>query len=308
MASKLKKQGPYAPDAYILTGGTDGLAGPGRRTVRTLRIAGMTAADSASGLVGLESFPDLRELYLERVDGVDLTALGALELELLSISGSAGIALAQLPRAGAPLERLELRNLSEPVVPDRLELPRALTWLSLNCEGEGFGGEWVSGVVGAVDWTALPALEELRMKVISPPLPELDLAFVDALPALMRLEAFGILPAGPLPTRDGLEVSGFEEPALRLYAEMNGMPAPAVTSPFAAAQEPDGSWGVYGSFAELLGQEREQAAVERLTDALCAHDPELLRRLEFDSEADGTGVYGPSEADVLALMEFARAL
>jgi hypothetical protein len=61
---------------------------------------------------------------------------------------------------------------------------------------------------------------------------------------------------------------------------------------------PDGSWSIYADVSDLLDVADNFLAEERLREWLRETDPELLDRLEFDSEADALAVTAPSEADV----------
>lgn len=71
---------PTALGSYEIGGSLADLV-PGRRTVRMLRVRGLTGA-ADEGLRPLRDLPDLRELTL---DGVDLAPLAGLPLEHLAV-------------------------------------------------------------------------------------------------------------------------------------------------------------------------------------------------------------------------------
>jgi hypothetical protein len=67
-------------------------------------------------------------------------------------------------------------------------------------------------------------------------------------------------------------------------------------------------WSIFQGLADLLGTGTNQAAENRIRAELRRADAELLRRLEFDSEAGAVGIYAASEADIRRVAEVIEAI
>ena len=66
----------------------------------------------------------------------------------------------------------------------------------------------------------------------------------------------------------------------------------------------DGGWGVYGSLYEALDcdDETEYEAADRAQRRLRSADAKLAKRLDFDPESNGTGLYAESREDLEAAL------
>ena len=67
-------------------------------------------------------------------------------------------------------------------------------------------------------------------------------------------------------------------------------------------------WSIFQSLADLLGAPTNHAAESRIRAELRRSEPELLRRVEFDSEAGAVGIYAQDEADIRQLAEVVARL
>lgn len=76
--------------------------------------------------------------------------------------------------------------------------------------------------------------------------------------------------------------------------------------PIEVKQLPDGRWSIFADVHDLLGVADNFDAETRLRELLATTDPELLARLEFDSDADALGVVGPAEADLRRVLSGLR--
>lgn len=318
MASLRKAPGtPTALGSYEIGGSLSGLA-PGRRTVRMLRVRGLTGA-AEEGLRPLRDLPDLRELTLDALDGVDLAPLAGLPLELLAVRDGRTLDLAPLGELPA-LEVLLLYDVADCRVPARLTLPETLTNLTVIVDGPV-----VEALVHAIDWARLTNLFVLKLGVgdrHAPPV-ELDLGFLRALPQLGLLDlGTAIWPArtGPrlleppfdaLPPRLGqLRVSAPDPEAVtarleRHRAELavavysrSGDPEPPWTP-----SEVSRGWTAYGRLLDAFPQEPDEyAAADAAEATLRTYDPALHQRLDFDPEQGGTGVHARTREDLDAAL------
>jgi hypothetical protein len=318
---------------YRLTGDLAELNGPGRRVVRDLEVLNVHGPPDA--LDGLVPFTDLRRLGLSGIDGMRLEPLTRLTLTTLAISNSRGLDLE--PLAGLDgLSQLLLTGLEDCQVPARLALPTSLRYLVLVSDSPGATPRVISALVKAIDWVSLAGLEMLDLyaggaHAVAPV--RADLGLLRHLPNLKRLEmAAGVIHAGagpsPLePPFDGLSrrlewlrIEG-EDPD-RLQAQLQQYlpstypvvyprpPYPDGDAPIEEreweilepdAQVPDAPWQTYGSLADALIGDAfavEHDGLEIAEAKLKAEDPERFRRLEFDPEANGTGIYARSREDL----------
>ena len=67
-------------------------------------------------------------------------------------------------------------------------------------------------------------------------------------------------------------------------------------------------WAIFQSLADFLGSSTNRQAERRIRSELRRSDPDLLRRLEFDSEAGAVGIYASSEADIRRVAEVIRSI
>lgn len=318
MATLRKAPGtPTALGSYEIGGSLAGLA-PGRRTVRMLRVRGLTGA-SGEGLRPLRGLPDLRELTLDELDGVDLAPLAGLPLELLSVRDSRTLDLAPLAQLPA-LELLLLYDVADCRAPGRLTLPETLAHLTVIVDGP-----LVEALVHAIDWARLTNLFVLKLGVSdrhAPPI-ELNLGFLQALPQLGLLDlGTAIRPArtGPrlleppfdaLPPRLGqLRVSAPDPEAATARLERHRAELAVAVYPCADEPEPPWTpaevsrgWTAYGRLLDAFPHAPDEyAAADAAEAALHTHDPALHRRLDFDPEQDGTGISAGSREDLDAAL------
>jgi hypothetical protein len=67
-------------------------------------------------------------------------------------------------------------------------------------------------------------------------------------------------------------------------------------------------WRIYQDVHDLLKNPTNDAAERALRRRLKDTDPDLLARLEFDSESGAIGIYASTEADIRAVAEALRDL
>ena len=148
----------------------------------------------------------------------------------------------------------------------------------------------------------LAELEELALRNVDLLDQRLDPLF--DLPRLRSLTLTGR--AGP-----NVDELRRRRPELELRTHLVGEPAGRVYvgavhyDPPAAGIE---RWSIFQSLADLLGASTNRAAEGRVRRELRRQDADLLRRLEFDSEAGGVGIYAGSEADIRRVAEIIGAI
>ena len=317
-------------DTWTVSGTLDGVVPPEYRTVEELYVDHV-GPNTTQGLLPLAVFKDLRHLHLEVVAGVDLSVLSELPLETLSLKYVRNVDLAALgtmPR----LEHLLLFSLRDVVVPSQLALPGSLRSLSVVQDGWRESGRPAEAAIRAADWSRLSALDSLVLRVGgNEPLEpvQVDLGFLRVLPTLTDLRIGpGVhhrasTPSPLAPPFDGLsrrlrriEIDTWKPSAVR-NALKRRYPRAVSNVRLRTRHRPGtGSWQVmrtgsdwhtYGSLWEaadgrygLTENEALQAARRRLRrDA-----PTLLRRLDFDQEAGGTGIAARSRRDLLRALEY----
>lgn len=114
--------------------------------------------------------------------------------------------------------------------------------------------------------------------------------FLVGLPKLERVRLYGAIAAG------AQDVLRRRFPAAVVDVRPSRLQQPTNLVP---AQLPDGAWSLREDLRDMLGVSDNFAAEERIRERLRADDPELLTRLELDSEADFLSVVGRSRDDVL---------
>jgi hypothetical protein len=310
---------------YKASGSLDGLV-PGRREIGKL-IVGRFADHAVEGLRPLAAFGDLRELDLEWPVGVDLEPLAGLPLERLRIEDGKGLDLEPIARITS-LQWLHVFSPDRCLLPSEWDLSPSLTSLSLFA-ADG-SPQFLGDAVAAIPWRRLTSLTGLGLGAEAA---WLDLGFLSDLPQLRGLDLRGVRHrgVGPSPLEPpfaglprGLDAGLIEVPSrdavLDAFRAHVGLPAkqsdggllnlrdlrwPADldSGPWAisAPLDDDDSWTAYGSLyrgAEGQHGETEYDALRVARRRLREADPALLRRLDFDQEADGTGIYGRSRADL----------
>lgn len=306
--------GTYGPEGtYAASGTLAGITGPGRRTVTQLELRRLGASEDLSVLA---AFPQLERLELHYVSGLDLSPLAGLPLTHLSIRDASALDLAPVAQLPA-LQWLTLLNLADCTVAPLVLAPSLMSILVVNDDPD-LTGEPVRDILGAIDWSGLPALRSLNVRVGG--LYEmrpigLDLGFLQALPDLTYLDAHtGLRHAGPGPSPFDPPFIGLPkhltwlridaddpEPtraALRAYLGIDPAPPWTITAH-------DGRWMTYGSlFREERGthDDTEYDAMRRAKARLLAADARLLRRLAFDPESAGTGIAAARRTDLEAAL------
>jgi hypothetical protein len=332
MAKLRRLPGQYhGPHPYRISGSLDGVV-PGRRAVGRL-IVGRLGAQASEGLAPLGAFSDLRELELERAVDVDLEPLTALALEQLRIDNGRALDLEPIARIET-LEHLSVLAPSDCVMPSSWPLSPTLRQLMLSARDDD--ARFISDAVSAIPWSQLRALEGLGLMGDGC---RVDLGFLEALPWLRYLSIWGIRHAGrdgspivpPFAGLPGGLLGGLievpdDEGATSAWLAHVGPPAgpdqpglqfralhwPTDEERDARAwtiREPDldgDPWTTYGSLHDAAqGQDgdTETDALRAARGRLRAADAALLRRLDFDSEANGTGIYAHSRTDLEAALE-----
>jgi hypothetical protein len=60
-------------------------------------------------------------------------------------------------------------------------------------------------------------------------------------------------------------------------------------------------WSIYDDLADVLDVETNYAAEQQVRRLMKKIAPEVLRRIDFDTEAGGVGIYAKTEADIRAV-------
>ena len=159
------------------------------------------------------------------------------------------------------------------------------------------------GVLPSVSFLApLEQLEEVELLNIDIADQRLDPLF--ELPRLRRVMLTGRV--GP-----NVEELRRQRPELELRTHLTGEPegrvdvGPVHYDPPVAGIE---KWSIFQSLVDVLGTGTNDAAERRTRGEVRRRDPDLLERLEFDSEAGAVGIYAGSEADIRTVAEAIRDL
>lgn len=338
MAGSLRKVAGSSAElgAYSASGTLQGVR-PGRRLVRLLEVRDITEA-SNDGLRPLIAFPDLEDLSLHRLRGVDLRPLTELAVELRSLD-LREVQLVDLSPLGdlKGVSRISLIDVGDDcVIPSELSLPRPLRRLAIINDAPRLSGEPVRRLIEAIDWQGLDELMSLNLRVggidqLNPV--ATDLGFLRHLPRIEWLDLHqGVWHQGPGPSPleppfDGLSrhltwlrLDAWDpEPlkrALHAYlpagaqvsvAQRHGPEPQAASWTIREPHGPGDPWLTYGSFADLYDAGRDvpteadglRIARRQLREA----DPELLRRLDFDPESSGTGVAAGTREDLVEMLD-----
>lgn len=304
-----------APGEYQLRGGLAGIVGPGRRKVRILRCATpLTPENCPHGLEVLRAFPDLEWLELMGLDGLDTAVLGELGLKTLRLFGPQNTDLRWLTGDGCPTEALLIQGAKRIQLPNRVVFPltlRELVW------------KWNSTLDGEcalpllLERSNLRELRELRFFWMGACYEGRGPDFVDVelLRCFPKLEVLDgenvvlvrdgvpVLPPFPEAAPDVDVYPGFREHEQERWLNRSSREAaPDDEDPVELVGD---RWIVDVSFAELLGdyETLEASALRQARTRLRAADPELLRRLDFDQEADGTMISAADRADIDRIFE-----
>ena len=209
-------------------------------------------------LAGIERLSGLEDLYLYNPGVTDLTPLEA-------VTGLRRLRLDMPTKVGdfAPIGRLE--RLESLIIDFKGSDAAVLPRLSDLAQLRGLRELALIGADGS-GWRFLLDLPDLRrirlFGSVDPDAPELlRRRFPDALVDVRPVEAKAVTPI-----------------------EVNRLA--------------DGQWSIFADVHDVLGVSDNFKAEARLRKQLASADPELLSRLEFDSEADALGVVGGSEADL----------
>lgn len=207
-----------------------------------------------------------------------------------------------------------------------LVLPSGLRFLSLLLTERAGAAVMMAGLLEDTGWAGCRDLQVLSLEVDQdlPGAPvRVDLGFLRELPNLLTLEIVrGIVHAGPdpwplEPPFDGLssqlrrvryESTDAEATGRALRDKLPGASVVSVspvvvteaTTPWevTASDATAGVWLAYGRLNEGAPGDTEYDACERARKRIGTTDAELAARLEFDPEADGTGIEASSREDL----------
>ena len=270
-------------------------------------------ADTDSGLSALSMFPDLEDLTLEKVAGVDLAALAQTHILGLGLFEVSRVDLGVLA-ALDQLQGLMIIQIGDCTIPAKLRLAGSLEGLTIFNDGSGLSGQPVADLVERIDWSCLGGLRTLLLHVggnhergifhdgpgpspLEPPFPGLSrnltwvrVDAVDPEPLRAALEEIIVTPAPSDPGPHGVTV----------YKRFPHESRPAGSVDWEIRAFDGGGWGVYGSLYAAVDsdEETEYEAAERAQERLLSADAELANRLDFDPEANGTGIYAESREDL----------
>lgn len=316
MTGKIVKYGHSedAPGEYQLRGGLAGIVGPGRRKVRILRCATpLTPENCPDGLEVLRAFPDLEWLEILGLEGLDTSVLGELGLRFLRLTGVEDTDLRWLTGDGCPTETLWVEGARRVQLPDSLVLPstlRELLWKRV----AAVDGECALPLL--LERSNLRELRDLKLLRIGaryeregPALVEVELLrcfpkleVLDGENVVLVRDGVPVLPPFP-EAAPGVDVyPGFQDFMQERWLNRSSREAASDEDPVELVGD---RWIVDVSFAELLGDDetREASALRQARTRLREADPELLRRLDFDQEADGTMISAADRADIDRIFE-----
>lgn len=225
MGSKLRKDGAAFADRFVLAGGTATAPPPSTRLVRQLRVTGMDRDNSPEGLAPLAVYPDLEVVEIDNPGSALLGDLSGVAVRSIVIAGPrvGEVDLTGLGSAPA-LEVFRVLYPSALRSDAPITLPRTLRELSLGDRGAA-GAPWLASLVEGIDWSEVPRLQRLALRVREAPFPTIDLSFTAGL-GLEQLELFGIFPTDAAALRrDVASVTGADDASLALYRELGGEPA-----------------------------------------------------------------------------------
>jgi hypothetical protein len=330
MPSTLRKLPGRPPERgmYEISGSLDGV-GPGRRVVKELYVNRLDGRGT-EGLAPLVAFDDLRRLILNQVRDLDLEVLSRLDLEFVRIEEANRVNLGTFA-ARDGLGRLDLLCLdADCVVPREMTLPPSLWSLVLGEFRSPATGDQIHALLEAIDWSKLTALTSLYVRLENIPPVETDLTFLRHLPDLESLWITGVHHRGPAPSPleppfNGLSrklqrvIIEADDPvtvreALRRHAGPELEPSVQQRRPYTPPPPPweiheparvGGMWSAYGSLADAAGlsrDETESTGLRRARTRLREADPALLRRLDFDSESEGTSIMASARKDIVAAL------
>jgi hypothetical protein len=217
----------------------------------------------------------------------------AAKLRELKVTGVACPPIAEVVEC-ASLRALRIRSKAPP--PDLAVLARAAALESLTLDLGDIHG--LGDVESLAFLSGLPALKELRL--IRVHLVDRDLGPIVALPALERLELRGAFGKGASTLARRRRGRGRETVVYNLAAPARRAP----TTP----RRIRGRWTIFEDVASLLGAPSNHEADARVRRRLKAEAPDLLARLEFDSEADAFAATASSKADAERLAAVIRAM
>ena len=320
-------------DRYKTSGSIEGLV-EGRRTIRNLRIR-----NAEGGVGALGALASLESLVSDGGVRLDLDELAALPARCEFVA-LASLSETDLGRLRLP-ETVRMFGMSQPnegcLVTGVPQLPEMLVDLGLSVDSLADANCSVAVLqrfIESLDWRRLSELERLDVVAYShtPGYPlELDLGLLRCLSGLERADVFGVrhrrsAGASPLePPFEGLPKSlswlriDTELPVDELKAQIDAylgcdvsveplyLPRPS-DQPWWISESDTGSglWLSAGSFASYfsgLDFDEEARALRHARGVIKRADAALLRRLDFDEDADSTMVMAKSRADMVAALE-----
>ena len=309
---------------------------PAARYLRTtLRSGGAAQSQALAGL------SELRALHLEVVGALrGVRALGRLQqLEDFSVNSVSGIDFKTFSGCRR-LKHLGLGGLGSTKTLDGIEVLEALESLSLGgrrCPPispiahlpklQGLG---VRSIQAPPDFDAVGKMVQLRSLALQTGSPYTlktaalfsDLEQLESLQCLALLEDKDLTPLARLKRLKYLCFYGtFPEDAVRRLQEQlpdckidltTGTPPPArpalKVDLLTATQEDDGTWSVWQDLRAVLECDDNHAAEDAVKAEMKRTNPDVLRRIEFDSENDGFAAYVRSRDDLELLAAAIGAL
>jgi hypothetical protein len=318
-------------DRYKTAGSIEGLV-EGRRTIRELTIRNAEGSLSALG-----ALPNLETLIINGGRDLDLSELALLSetCDFVALASLTGTDLGAL-RLPSTVRSFGISSSDDTcVINQPLLLPSGLTYLGLSARGQS-SVHTLAQVIQGVRWENVGELERLLMRAETTaagyPL-EVDLGLLRDLPRLERADIFGVRhrrSAGPSPLEppfDGLPKTlswlriDTELPSESLQAQLAEYlpgggaldvgplyPARPANQPW-WIYEPDadgsGLWVASGSLADHFADQdfaEESRALRHARAVIKEKDVALLKRLDFDQEADGTMIMASSREDLVAAL------
>ena len=147
----------------------------------------------------------------------------------------------------------------------------------------------------------LRGLHELRVRGLRPHDGRLD--FLSGLTELRRLELLATSEAQLTELRERLPSCELDVMVNELLGEPTREPDLKVGMVEAHGPNEDGEWSIFQDLAPYLDTDTNHEAEQVVRRQLKRHEPGLLSRLSFDSEADAVGIYARSKEDAHTVAE-----
>ena len=254
-------------------------------------------ASALSNLKSFKAWKKVRSLVLtdrgvKSLEGIQ--ALSSLEEVFLGRTSVADLA----PLRGAEnLQSLQL------ILPDRITDFSPIRHLhNLRTMVIEMGSVTRTGRLRSIDF--LSGLEYLeRLEIIGAVIDDRKLEPLFNLPNLRRVQLLGDY---------GSQVDGLRRKKPTCQIEITPIaPEPGFAiqvGPLILRKIEDGFWSIFQDLSDLLEVEDNFLASKRVQQTLQKHDPDLLRRLELDPEADFVSIRSASEEDIRAAAEVIGSL